>query len=41
MANFLEDLAFGLARGLGIYFFQRNNSAAETLSIGLGAKRKR
>jgi hypothetical protein len=41
MASFLEDLAFGLMRGLSIYFFQRNYSAAETLGIGLGAKRKR
>jgi hypothetical protein len=38
MMNVMKDFGFGLARGLGIYFFDRNNYTAVTLATGLGAK---
>jgi hypothetical protein len=41
MKNLIEDLAFGLSRGLGVYFFQRNKYAAEALIPQLGSNVRR
>jgi hypothetical protein len=41
MAKFSNNRAFGMASRHKIYFFQRNNYAAETLISSLEAKQKR
>jgi hypothetical protein len=35
MTNIIKEIAYGLARGFGIYFFERNDFAAPVLTPDL------
>jgi hypothetical protein len=38
VTNIIRDIAFGLTRGFGIYFFQRNAFSAPVLTPDLGRR---